>query len=353
MAEEDQDFFIELQPLKFEIAGLRQVREAKSQSFSSLVKLAGLDKASDFRFADLTGVDFSQSDLSGFDFTGADLRGADLSRAITISTIFDDAILTGGQLERPLKRQVARKHNRERRSIRELLSGQPDEEWVHWNRRKNRFFIVNALPYLARMPNRDISPFLTQATSELSTEAADEFGGAFAGYDFYVSPSQLRNNSIGEAKTVGKALAIIRAIELYAEATQLPLEKMPSMELVFATYFIEGFDKRFLDEMRIKSPSVEQLVLEDIGYAKRKRILEQLAFGHTVTKQLATSLRRSLVARLGEEVGPVLESGSRHSVPWLGNKNAATELKIPAIMSQEELAHGIQTGTSLFAGNRF
>jgi hypothetical protein len=40
------------------------------------VKFLHLDPKRDFRFADLSGIDFSNSNIKGFDFTGADLRGA-------------------------------------------------------------------------------------------------------------------------------------------------------------------------------------------------------------------------------------------------------------------------------------
>jgi uncharacterized protein YjbI with pentapeptide repeats len=45
-------------------------------NFNEQTKFLGFNPKRDFRFADLTNVDFSQSDLRGHDFTGADLRGA-------------------------------------------------------------------------------------------------------------------------------------------------------------------------------------------------------------------------------------------------------------------------------------
>lgn len=53
-----------------------RVREADSDTFSDLVKVAGLDPASDFTHANLQGVDFTGSDLAVFNFEFADLRGA-------------------------------------------------------------------------------------------------------------------------------------------------------------------------------------------------------------------------------------------------------------------------------------
>jgi hypothetical protein len=45
-------------------------------NFNEHVEFLGLDPKSDFRFADLAGIDFSGANLRSFDFTGADLRGA-------------------------------------------------------------------------------------------------------------------------------------------------------------------------------------------------------------------------------------------------------------------------------------
>jgi hypothetical protein len=50
--------------------------EFEGANFNEHVEFLGLDPKNDFRFADLSGVDFSGANLCGFDFTGADLRGA-------------------------------------------------------------------------------------------------------------------------------------------------------------------------------------------------------------------------------------------------------------------------------------
>jgi len=71
---------------------VRKLLEAPSD-FRTLVDIARLDPARDFRHADLTGVDFGAMDLGGYDFTGADLRAARLSRAKVSGAIFKDADL--------------------------------------------------------------------------------------------------------------------------------------------------------------------------------------------------------------------------------------------------------------------
>jgi uncharacterized protein YjbI with pentapeptide repeats len=50
--------------------------EFDDANFNKHVAFLNLNPKTDFRFADLAGVDFSDADIQGFDFTGADLRGA-------------------------------------------------------------------------------------------------------------------------------------------------------------------------------------------------------------------------------------------------------------------------------------
>jgi formylglycine-generating enzyme required for sulfatase activity len=70
----------------------RMVVSAKeSTNFVDLVKISGLDKATDFRFANWSGVDFSGCNLAGFDFTGARLHGCNFKRAIISGARFDQA----------------------------------------------------------------------------------------------------------------------------------------------------------------------------------------------------------------------------------------------------------------------
>jgi hypothetical protein len=60
--------------------------------FLKLVEISGLNPSKDFRFTNLSGVDFSDCDLSGFDFTGASIEGATFSRSRISSAIFDDVV---------------------------------------------------------------------------------------------------------------------------------------------------------------------------------------------------------------------------------------------------------------------
>jgi formylglycine-generating enzyme required for sulfatase activity len=63
----------------------------KSTSFVDLVKISGLDKSVDFRFANWSGVDFSGCNLDGFDFTGARLHGCKFKGARISRARFDQA----------------------------------------------------------------------------------------------------------------------------------------------------------------------------------------------------------------------------------------------------------------------
>lgn len=57
-------------------SAIARVLEAATPNFVELVTISGLDPASDFRHANLNGIDFADSNLSGFDFIGTSFDGA-------------------------------------------------------------------------------------------------------------------------------------------------------------------------------------------------------------------------------------------------------------------------------------
>src|SRR5215471_11093398 len=68
---------------------------SQSACFSDLIKTAGLNPTTDFRFANLSAVDFYGSDLRGYDFTGANLSETRWFCATwDKTTILKDSILT-------------------------------------------------------------------------------------------------------------------------------------------------------------------------------------------------------------------------------------------------------------------
>ncbi|CUX45895.1 conserved hypothetical protein [Agrobacterium deltaense Zutra 3/1] len=74
---------------------LRTLIETQSNDFIELINAGGFDPLSDFRFIDLSKVDFGSADLRGFDFTGTDLRGC-IGRPIwDETTILTDADVEG------------------------------------------------------------------------------------------------------------------------------------------------------------------------------------------------------------------------------------------------------------------
>ncbi|UCI28427.1 pentapeptide repeat-containing protein [Mesorhizobium sp. B2-8-5] len=60
---------------------LAKVHSADTDNFVELVRISGLDPASDFRFANFEGMDFSNCKLRGFDFTGCDFTKANIGNA--------------------------------------------------------------------------------------------------------------------------------------------------------------------------------------------------------------------------------------------------------------------------------
>jgi uncharacterized protein YjbI with pentapeptide repeats len=71
------------------------VFSSKVLRFDKLVKLSGLNKSADFKYANLANLDFRGADLRGFDFSGSDLRNCaiDSETLIDNTTILDEALI--------------------------------------------------------------------------------------------------------------------------------------------------------------------------------------------------------------------------------------------------------------------
>jgi len=80
----------------------RLLASDRTSSFAELCKLGGLNPATDFRWADLRGIDLRNEQLSGFDFRGADLRDANLRGAQFQPRQLEGADLTGASLDQPI-----------------------------------------------------------------------------------------------------------------------------------------------------------------------------------------------------------------------------------------------------------
>jgi UDP-3-O-[3-hydroxymyristoyl] N-acetylglucosamine deacetylase len=79
-----------------ELASIKCVRESLHEEFSVLVAEAKLSPSTDFRFLNLSDVDFAGSDLRGFDFTGANLMRTNWADAVyDESTIVSNALMDG------------------------------------------------------------------------------------------------------------------------------------------------------------------------------------------------------------------------------------------------------------------
>lgn len=75
---------------------IEDVIGSQCDEFDHLVKLLKLDKTRDFRYCDLSSVDFGNADLRGYDFTGSLLPYTKLDSAqIDDTTIFSDCMLNG------------------------------------------------------------------------------------------------------------------------------------------------------------------------------------------------------------------------------------------------------------------
>src|SRR5262245_36996529 len=81
---------------------LQLVLKTEGSTFGQLVELAGLIPSRDFRFADLSGVQFKGTHLRGFDMTGADLTDCSFEGSWVSGAIFDDASVSTEQLRQAL-----------------------------------------------------------------------------------------------------------------------------------------------------------------------------------------------------------------------------------------------------------
>ncbi len=72
---------------------------ADTDDFLELVKIAELDPSKDFRFANLSGVNFSDLDLTGFDFTGTCIEGCRFRDAKISDAVFTNAFGEKSRLE--------------------------------------------------------------------------------------------------------------------------------------------------------------------------------------------------------------------------------------------------------------
>lgn len=77
---------------------IARVVAAETLNFNELVRLAGLDPATDFRHADLAGTSMPGADLRGFDFSFSDFRNVDLTDASIAGARFERADLAGTDL---------------------------------------------------------------------------------------------------------------------------------------------------------------------------------------------------------------------------------------------------------------
>ncbi|MCE9524295.1 MAG: SUMF1/EgtB/PvdO family nonheme iron enzyme [Alphaproteobacteria bacterium] len=72
---------------------IRDVVDAPTDDLRTLLRIGGLDPATDLRFQDWSDASFRGEDLSGFDFTGARLLRCDFSGAKIKGARFDQAVI--------------------------------------------------------------------------------------------------------------------------------------------------------------------------------------------------------------------------------------------------------------------
>jgi Pentapeptide repeats (8 copies) len=113
-----------------------RVIRADISDFQKLVEISELDPSKDFRFANLSRVDFSDCDLTGFDFTGASIEGATFSRARIVGARFDGVIGDQSRLRDALDWPAYQQRNAGRKGVakRRGLWAELQRNRAHWQR---------------------------------------------------------------------------------------------------------------------------------------------------------------------------------------------------------------------------
>lgn len=128
-------YFSELSFDRSMLRRCKDVRDADTNCFSSLVEIAHLDKKNDFKNSDLSNLDFSNSNLEGYDFSYADLSG---SYGINIKfdeyTVFDGANLSNSVFRSHKQTEDFLKINPDAVEILSRLSGADWLSKVEWSR---------------------------------------------------------------------------------------------------------------------------------------------------------------------------------------------------------------------------
>jgi formylglycine-generating enzyme required for sulfatase activity len=264
-------------------ARIQAVREAATDDFTALVRIAGLDPRWDLRFFDWSGVDFSGCDLRGYDFTGANLTDCRFRGALVDGARFD-----GAQVDRAALRQAA-----------------------DWSAHARNWRPLDTRPGDRHLPNFAVfsdTPF----APELVALPAGEFLMGSPESDSEASSSERPQHrvTIGTRFALGRYPVTFEEYDQFCAATKRKKPedqgwgrgKMPVINVSWrdAVAYCEWLTKETGQPYRLPSEA-------EWEYACRAGKTTRYSFGDAITEK---------DANFGENVGKTTEVGAYPANPW-------------------------------------
>ena len=205
------------------IADVARIVGADRVDVVTLISVAGLDPASDFRFENWSGVSFANMDLTGFDFTGARLHGCDFKGAKIEKAIFHQCEL-GRVLHRPGRDPHLPAETTAIGCLRDAVDwSKSDQSLVLPSKqRSDRHLPVGALFQDAVFaPEMVVVPAGTFKMGSLPGEL-----GSFKTAD-YIEREKLHEVAIGQQFAVGRFAVTFNEWQIFADAKE---RRMPDDE---------------------------------------------------------------------------------------------------------------------------
>jgi hypothetical protein len=176
-------------------------------------------------------------------------------------------------------------------------------------------------------------------------------------FKYECSHTQIFPDKLKEPKFFGHAATLIVALELAARALVPDLNVYDLLRILPAIFFVDGFDKARLNVLvayhaqlpaperaRIFGPEfADKGFLETccmrVGQVGRVDLPSEIADGHCVTRHVAELLCGFINGNYPPHlhVGPVRASGEYADTDGLGNKGAASHLRILRDVDQQTL----------------
>jgi hypothetical protein len=301
---------------------IERILKTDAVEFIELVKIAGLDPSKDFRFTNLSGVNFAGSDLAGFDFTGALIEGARFHDARISGAIFENAI--GGESElRYASDWKDYKRDRQIADSFDLFDEMGDllphiymehfasYRWTYIAGYQN---LVELLFLSTKnfTSNRDATRHIAAHRFRAKDMIPDGWKARFPDGNWNsISSAQIEGASNGAALRFDKACVAIKALEIvFAEAAEAALRDIDVYEFLAlrpAVFVLRNLDdeaRAFLygdnlnaAEQRLCDDLISQLRPRDnhgvdLGWARI--LLTEVAQGFGITFQSATVIAKFL-----------------------------------------------------------